>query len=149
MRAWGALGGTGRARARRLPAAGRRALPSARPDATSVACQTETRGAAFPHTQKNIPSFSLFQTASGAVACQLMDALHPGSVSMAKVWAWQERAAFFLAAVIKNRAACPQKPHPPLFQVDFNSRSEYDSINNYKALQAAFDRVGVDKVRRV
>lgn len=38
---------------------------------------------------KNAPPlfFSLFQTASGAVACQLMDALHPGSVSMAKVWA--------------------------------------------------------------
>ena len=52
--------------------------------------------------------------------------------------------------------ACPLRPlsltvPPPVppcqAQVDFNSRSEYDSINNYKALQAAFDRVGVDKVR--
>ena len=32
-----------------------------------------------------------------------------------------------------------------LSRVDFNSRSEYDSINNYKALQAAFARAGVDK----
>lgn len=32
-----------------------------------------------------------------------------------------------------------------LHRVDFNSRSEYDSINNYKALQAAFTKVGIDK----
>jgi microtubule-associated protein, RP/EB family len=32
-----------------------------------------------------------------------------------------------------------------LSKVDFNSRSEYDSINNYKALQGAFTRVGIEK----
>ena len=32
-----------------------------------------------------------------------------------------------------------------LSRVDFNSRSEYDSINNYKALQAAFTKAGIDK----
>lgn len=32
-----------------------------------------------------------------------------------------------------------------LSKVDFNSRSEYDSINNYKALQAAFTKAGIDK----
>ena len=32
-----------------------------------------------------------------------------------------------------------------LSRVDFNSRSEYDSIGNYKALQAAFTKAGIDK----
>ena len=32
-----------------------------------------------------------------------------------------------------------------LSRVDFNSRSEYDSIGNYKALQAAFAKAGIDK----
>ena len=56
------------------------------------------------------PQKKTTQTASGAVACQLMDALHPGSVNLSRV--------------------------------DFNSRSEYDSIGNYKALQAALRRRG-------
>lgn len=52
-------------------------------------------------------------TASGAIAAQLMDALHPGVVHMKKV--------------------------------DFNARSEYDMINNYKVLQEVFNKLGVDK----
>jgi hypothetical protein len=32
----------------------------------------------------------LEQTATGAVACQLLDALHPGSVNLSKVHAEQE-----------------------------------------------------------
>lgn len=53
------------------------------------------------------------QTASGAVACQLMDALHPGCVALAKV--------------------------------DFNAKNDYEYINNYKILQAAFTKLGIDK----
>ncbi|BDA48444.1 Microtubule-associated protein RP/EB family member 3 [Coccomyxa sp. Obi] len=53
------------------------------------------------------------QTSTGAVACQLLDALHPGVVNISKV--------------------------------DFNAKTEYDSVNNYKVLQAAFLKVGVDK----
>lgn len=53
------------------------------------------------------------QTASGAVACQLLDALHPGCVALAKV--------------------------------DFNAKNDYEYINNYKILQAAFTKLAIDK----
>mmetsp|Transcript_9602 Transcript_9602/g.23810 ORF Transcript_9602/g.23810 Transcript_9602/m.23810 type:complete len:266 (-) Transcript_9602:420-1217(-) len=52
-------------------------------------------------------------TATGAIACAIMDALHPGVV--------------------------------PIKKVDFNARSEYDMINNYKVLQEVFNKLGVDK----
>ena len=53
------------------------------------------------------------ETASGAVACQLLDAIYPGDVSMQKV-RWDGKA-----------------PH------------EY--IDNYKVIQAVFEKKGVDK----
>ena len=31
-------------------------------------------------------------------------------------------------------------------QVDFNAATEYDAVNNYKVLQAAFTKMGIDKV---
>eukprot|EP00208_Stichococcus_sp_RCC1054_P005464 CAMPEP_0206148532 /NCGR_PEP_ID=MMETSP1473-20131121/36891_1 /ASSEMBLY_ACC=CAM_ASM_001109 /TAXON_ID=1461547 /ORGANISM="Stichococcus sp, Strain RCC1054" /LENGTH=120 /DNA_ID=CAMNT_0053545897 /DNA_START=119 /DNA_END=478 /DNA_ORIENTATION=- len=53
------------------------------------------------------------QTANGAVACQLLDALRPGMVPIAKV--------------------------------DFNAKSEYEMIGNYKLLQAGFNKAGINK----
>ncbi|KAJ8599624.1 hypothetical protein CTAYLR_004701 [Chrysophaeum taylorii] len=53
------------------------------------------------------------ETANGAVACQLMDCIAPGTVALSRV--------------------------------NFDARSEYDMINNYKLLQAAFQKAGVDK----
>ncbi|KAK9837761.1 hypothetical protein WJX74_004490 [Apatococcus lobatus] len=57
------------------------------------------------------------QTASGAVACQFLDALHPGSVAINKV--------------------------------DFNAKHDYEFIHNYKVLQAAFNKLGIDKTVEV
>ncbi len=31
-------------------------------------------------------------------------------------------------------------------QVDYNAKTEYDAVNNYKVLQAALLKLGVDKV---
>lgn len=53
------------------------------------------------------------ETCTGAVACQLMDALHPGVVPMKKV--------------------------------DFNAKTEYEYINNYKVLQETFNKLNLDK----
>jgi len=53
------------------------------------------------------------QTSTGAVACQLLDAMQQGSVSMAKV--------------------------------DYNATDEYNAINNYKVLQAGFNKLKIDK----
>jgi RP/EB family microtubule-associated protein len=52
-------------------------------------------------------------TASGAVACQIMDAIYPGDVPMQKV--------------------------------KWDSKTEYEYIQNYKVLQRVFDRKKIDK----
>lgn len=52
-------------------------------------------------------------TAAGAVACQLLDVLHPGAVALRRV--------------------------------DFNARAEHEVLANYKELQQALAKAGVDK----
>ncbi|KAK2076278.1 hypothetical protein QBZ16_001210 [Prototheca wickerhamii] len=56
-------------------------------------------------------------TCNGAVACQLMDCLHPGTVNMKKV--------------------------------DFNVRNDYEFVGNYKELQQAFTKTGIDRAFNV
>lgn len=53
------------------------------------------------------------QCANGAVYCQVIDACHPGSVTMKKV--------------------------------NWNARADHESIPNYKILQQAFDKSGIER----
>ena len=53
------------------------------------------------------------ETASGAVACQLLDAIYPGEVSMQRV--------------------------------RWDAKSPHEFIDNYKVVQAVFEKKGVDK----
>ncbi|CAG9463854.1 unnamed protein product [Pedinophyceae sp. YPF-701] len=61
----------------------------------------------------NLSLSKIEETCSGAVACQMVDAVKPGAVRMDKV--------------------------------NFTAKSEYEYINNYKELQKAFDKLGLDK----
>ena len=53
------------------------------------------------------------ETASGAVACQLLDAIYPGDVNMARV--------------------------------RWDAKSPHEFIDNYKVIQAVFEKKGIDK----
>lgn len=55
------------------------------------------------------------QTFNGAVACQMLDRLHPGVLLLQRV--------------------------------DFNSKEQYYSEQNWRLLQQAFKKVGIDYVR--
>lgn len=52
-------------------------------------------------------------TASGAVACQLFDIMHPGVV--------------------------------PMHKVDWTAKKDFEFVGNYKILQSAFTKMGVEK----
>lgn len=111
------------------------------------------------------------QTCSGAVACQIFDCLHPGSINMSKVWCGGHRqaahgrqhchcqpgAGVALRCAGGSCSPCGAAGSPPLKlrcrctclqplpQVDFNYRNEVDFLKNYKELQKAFDSVSCPK----
>ncbi|KAL5992131.1 hypothetical protein ACLOJK_013046 [Asimina triloba] len=66
----------------------------------------------------------IIRAASGAVQCQMMDMTHPGVVPMHKI--------LFLT-------------WGGLFQVNFDAKTEYDMIQNYKILQEVFTKLKIDK----
>lgn len=101
------------------------------------------------------------QTHNGAVACQIIDALHPNVVPMSKVLVrfelcskpgscmWPDRLTFQLHT---NHVAGPCCGHIllvvklGLVQVKFNASTEYDMIQNYKVLQNVFNKLNLTKV---
>lgn len=103
------------------------------------------------------------QTANGAVACQLLDAARPGIVALTKV----RRLLFFVGSLLGSRSRDDKlqgtladgrlENHGKVdvrnlrralaAQVDFNAKSEYEMIGNYKVLQASFAKLGIEKVR--
>lgn len=110
------------------------------------------------------------QTHSGAVACQIMDALHPNVVPMTKVstdfelvrlawiavciWADQRTSSDLFEGMVADMC-CGIAPslcvaHSEVgfeVQVKFSASTEYDMIQNYKILQNVFNKLNLTKVR--
>ncbi|KAL3910389.1 MAG: hypothetical protein SGARI_002145, partial [Bacillariaceae sp.] len=95
------------------------------------------------------------QTASGAVACQLTEIIFPGSVPMSRV-NWEARIPSQDAVSNDCQIHSFSSPNTILTSVlsPLLSRSDYEFVNNYKLLQAAFTKhavqrhVDVDKLIR-
>lgn len=82
------------------------------------------------------------QAASGAVQCQMMDMVHPGVVPMHKVDSIYIHSWFGVSCVVAkmlliNAYFC--------CQVNFDAKSEYDMIQNYKLLQEVFNKLKIEK----
>ena len=86
--------------------------------------------------------------ASGAVACQIFDRLHPpgtGPSAPAPPGGPDETAAGGGSAGAAGGAGAGGAVQ--MSRVCFKARSEYEFVNNYKILQKVFDKCAVDKVR--
>lgn len=91
----------------------------------------------------------IFQAASGAVQCQMLDMTYPGVVPMHKVTVKCPVTIFccmryhffnlFIIIVEEFWLFC-------LLQVNFDAKTEYDMIQNYKVLQDVFNKLKIEKV---
>lgn len=92
-------------------------------------------------------SFFSYQAASGAVQCQMIDMTYPGVVPMHKVaipiFLQENNIVLFL---INASSGFVISKNYYWMQVNFDARTEYDMIQNYKVLQEVFNKLKIDKV---
>jgi microtubule-associated protein, RP/EB family len=69
------------------------------------------------------------QTASGAIACQLLDAMHPGDLP------------------IDPLISPHYTDQVPMHKVNWSAKQDFEFIQNYKILQTCFTKLNIDRVR--
>lgn len=89
--------------------------------------------------------YDIGQVASGAVQCQMMDVTHQGVVPMHKVVVTLLCFNFLLCYFVIFYLFFNFVMWV-LLQVNFDAKTEYDKIQNYKVLQDVFNKLKIDKV---
>jgi microtubule-associated protein, RP/EB family len=75
----------------------------------------------------NVNLTKVEQTASGAIACQLLDVMHPGRKYL----------------LIEPHVFTDQVP---MHKVNWSAKQDFEFIQNYKILQTCFTKLSIDRV---